>query len=480
MLTQEQQAVVDTVCSANKNSPIIAVNSIAGSGKTATGNAVIRAYKPKNGFYTAFNKAIVKDSASRFGDLLECKTIHALAYKHIKPTREIEDLNYLTIKESMDYASKAIVIDTLDNFFRSSSTDIEEYVEEVIPHDEKLREVVVEYANKMLEGKIPPTFNYLLKCLHLMLANGELEINYDLLVLDECQDTTAVALEIFKLINANAKVIFGDKFQNIYSFMDTVNAFEELDNLHLLRLTKSFRCSPEIAAMVEAFGKKYLEADFQYKGNEEVKPEDEFKVAYLTRTNAALITRMYNLVQNNQSFKLTRSVNDIFALPMALLNAASGKPVYDKRYKFLQVEYNNYKNIQPNPYKSFYEYLMNTVDDVAVENTCNMLMMLMNKNINLYELKKQVASLKPDKNVILTTAHAFKGLEMNNVFIEEDLNISVRKSIDRLHEQLIMDDDCKTLLDARKYLSRDMKENLNTYYVALSRARTNLINVNYY
>ena len=58
MLTEEQQHVVDEVLSNDER--IITVNSIAGSGKTSTGEAVIKAFKPKHGFYTAFNKAIIK------------------------------------------------------------------------------------------------------------------------------------------------------------------------------------------------------------------------------------------------------------------------------------------------------------------------------------------------------------------------------------------------------------------------------------
>ena len=340
MLTAEQQMVVDTVCSTSDNR-IIAVNSIAGSGKTSTGEAVIRAYKPKNGFYTAFNKAIVEDSKRRFGNLIDTKTIHALAYKYVKPTKSIEDLNYLTIKENISYEDKAIVIDALDDFFRSSSIDVYEYAT-TKTNNKKLQELIANYASRMLEGKIPPTFNYMLKCLHIMLVYKEIEIDYDLLILDECQDTTAVTLEIFKLINAKRKVMFGDKYQNIYSFMNTVNAFEELGDLNLLRLTKSFRCNPYIADLVDVYGKKYLEDDFVYIGNDDVKPEDTFKMAYITRTNAMLIERMHNLLSEGQTFTLTRNVNEIFALPMALLNAANGKPVFDKRYKYLEKEYKNF------------------------------------------------------------------------------------------------------------------------------------------
>ena len=118
MLTKEQQAIVDTVCSHDNDSRIIAVNAVAGSGKTSTADAVTKAYNPSNGFYTAFNRAIVKDSEKRFGKMLQCKTIHALAYKYCKPSKSIEDLNYLTIKEPISYEDKALVIETIDDFFR--------------------------------------------------------------------------------------------------------------------------------------------------------------------------------------------------------------------------------------------------------------------------------------------------------------------------------------------------------------------------
>lgn len=477
MLTAEQQMVVDTVCSTSDNR-IIAVNSIAGSGKTSTGEAVIRAYKPKSGFYTAFNKAIVEDSKRRFGNLIDAKTIHALAYKYVKPTKSIEDLNYLTIKENISYEDKAIVIDALDDFFRSSSVDVYEYAT-TKTNNEKLQELIANYASMMLEGKIPPTFNYMLKCLHIMLAHKEIEIDYDLLILDECQDTTAVTLEIFKLINAKRKVMFGDKYQNIYSFMNTVNAFEELDDLNLLRLTKSFRCNPYIADLVDVYGKKYLEEDFVYVGNDDVEPEDTFKVAYITRTNAMLIERMHNLLSEGQTFTLTRNVNEIFALPMALLNAASGKPVFDKRYKYLEKEYKNFNQVRRD-YSSFYEYISMVTEDALLENVTKTLMSFSNKRINIYELKAKVQEIKkPNPNIILTTAHAFKGLEMDSVYIEDDLNNSVNRTLQRMRD-LIPIVSASTMLDTKKFLSKEQKEDLNTYYVALSRARTAITNVGYY
>jgi superfamily I DNA/RNA helicase len=470
-LTEEQLFVVDEVCSRKYCDKVIAVNSIAGSGKTSTGKAVIEAFKPKKGFYTAFNKAIVQESSKRFGNIIEAKTIHALAYKYIRPSQPIEELNYLTIKETISYEDKAVVINAIDDFYRSSSTNIDEYAE-TVTEDENLRYLISKYANMMLEGKIPPTFNFLLKCLHLMLLDKEIEIDFDLFVLDECQDTTAVALEIFKLVNAEQKLMFGDKFQNIYSFMNTVNAFEELDSIYRLNLTKSFRCNPSIAYIIEKYGNEYLENNFKYSGNEDEIIKDG-SIAYITRTNACLIERMINLLHNKKSFSLTRNINDIFALPLAMLNASEGKPVFDRRYKYLQKEYVKY--IKSKTSASFFDYISNTVNNSVLDHTSRLLQKLQKQRINLFKLKDVIQNLKYDPKIIVTTAHAFKGLEADSVIIEEDLNKFFSKTesnIETIRSVLPTLD----INQIRAVLNKSDKEELNTYYVALSRARHTLIN----
>ena len=471
MLTKEQQNAVDVVMS--QQNGILAINAVAGSGKTHTAHNIIKAVQPKTGFYSAFNKAIVTDSKQKFGNLIDCKTFHALAYKYVQPSKSIEDLHYNTIKEDLPYEDKAVIIETLDNFFRSSSVDIQNYVETHC-HNLELQGFIVHYANKMLDGEIPPTFNYLLKCLHLMLLHNEVQIDFDLLLYDEVQDVTSVTLEIFKLINAKRKVMLGDTYQNIYSFMDTVNAFEELKDVNLFKLTKSFRCNEDIADEVEKFGMKYLEDDFVFSGNEFIIPESQYKVAYISRTNAMLIERMYKLINQRQSFKLTRDIKDIFSLPTALLMASQGKPVFEKKYKYLEREYHKWQDVKKT-YKTYFEYIVDITEDSLLESVSKMLLNFSQKGINIFKLRESVTNLIPNSNIILTTAHAFKGLEMDNVYIEDDLNNSVNRTILRMKELSRMVPD-----DPRNYLTKEQKEDLNTYYVALSRAKTGIVNVNYF
>ena len=87
--------------------------------------------------------------------------------------------------------------------------------------------------------------------------------------------------------------------------------------------------------------------------------------------------------------------------------------------------------------------------------------------------------MKPNKSVILTTAHAFKGLEMDTVYIEDDLNNSANRVIERLRA-MENPDFGFSQADLRRALSTEQREDLNTYYVGISRAKSTLINHKYH
>ena len=75
---------------------------------------------------------------------VEAKTSHALAFKFIKPRRGIENLTYSSIEENISYYDKKIVINHLDNFFRSSFIDIDAYLNSTyVPKD--LETIIIKY-----------------------------------------------------------------------------------------------------------------------------------------------------------------------------------------------------------------------------------------------------------------------------------------------------------------------------------------------
>lgn len=462
MLTDEQQLVVDTALS--NPDKVIAVNSIAGSGKTATAEAVIRTYKPKKGFYTAFNRAVVEEAQRRFGTFINAKTLHALAYMFVKP-KKVEEFTYSSITDKVNYYTKSEVIRVLDSFFRSSYLDIDDYLDTVSTLD-NVKILVPKYADMMLQGKINPSFNFLLKCLHMMLAYKDLELEYDLFVFDEVQDVIPVTLEIFKLINAKTKIVFGDRFQNIYSFMDTVNAFEELDDVNEIKLTKSFRCIPDIADKVEQYGIKYLDEEFKYRGNDSLTKKDGSSV-YLARYNATLIERIYDLIKRGISFRTSRGIDTIFELPLALLTANSGGKIYNKKYKFLETEYYNF--LDQDYYKRYFEYIYYVVDDGNINHMIDIIRNFYKRDINIYNIYNTAKKMIDyDADITLSTAHSFKGLEADTVFMEHDLDESLYSAIKDISIE-------NSIPDLYKFgLTKAQKETLNLYYVALSRARYNI------
>ena len=446
--TQQQQDILDKL----EDTPIVAVDAKAGTGKTSTSLLVVHHFKPKKGFYTAYNKSIVVEAQEKFPANMECKTKHAFALGWIKPKNRIEPFTYLCIKEKLSYPSKKLIMDVMGSFFLSASTDMEEYVS--VLEDPKLEKLALKYINQMINDEIPPTFDFLLKYLHLLLDQELLEIKYDLVVLDEAQDTTAVFYEIFKLIKCDRKLVVGDPFQNIYGYMNTVNAFNLLGNVPVLPLTKTFRCSPEIAERVQAYGLTHLSDTFEYEGAGTNTTDDT--IAYIGRTNGSILMRIYDIIEEGKSFTLTRPVKEILALPMALANVSNGREVYHKQYKYLEKEYQRYTI---SGMKSFYAYLMKYVEDEELHACIKFMNVLREKNINIFQLKKDIEAMVFDPKVWVVTAHSFKGREVGTVVIEESLNRSVTKIIEKGGPENNQD-----------------QEELNLGYVAVTRAMHTLKN----
>ena len=417
---------------------------------TTTSHEVIKALKPNKGFYTAFNKGIVADSKKKFKGIIEAKTIHSLAYKYINPSK-VEELTFDKIKEDITYIEKKALIDALDGFYRSSHLDIEEYLLDAeVPAS--IAELVYKYAELMYTNKIPCTFNYLLKCLHIMLAHNEVNPTFDLFIFDEFQDVIPVSLEIFKLINSKKKLALGDTHQNIYDFLNTVNGFNLLEDTLKLRLTKSFRCGVNVAEQIQKFGDEYFD-DFIFTGNENLDTTyDKNNIVYLSRTNSAMIPRLYNLTEQGKRFSLIRSIDEIFEYPIAIINVIAGKPVFSRRCKYLEIER---KKWLQNPQGESFSVHLRNLDIDEINSSLNVLSYLKKYNINIFDLKQRIRETKTDKQITLSTIHSYKGLEKNVAILEKDTSnlISTNSSIPE----------------------SERIQNLNLYYVALSRAKHSVV-----
>lgn len=424
--TPEQHAVLDWII--DDNDGILLVHAGAGTGKSFMAKEVVDTLRPETCLYTAFNKAIVEAGVGRFhGFNVECKTLHALAYKYVKPKGEISALSYKCIKEDISYPKKRAILDAIDRFYVSSSTDMYDFYEDFFDQEgqEPLVELALKYTQAMIDGEVNPTFNFLLKYFHLMLHEKSVVCSYDLVILDEINDTTAVSLEIFKLIQAPKKLGLGESHQAIYDFLNLVDGFELLSGqATVLNLTQSFRVGTNIANKLQKFMRRDVTDQFTFIGTDD--PVANGKSLYVTYTNASIIREIHHRVASNKGFHLLRKLSEIFAYPMAVVTAGSGKKVYQRQYRHLEDEFQEYR-INSRYGQSWYEYLLETIDDQETKTAVNLLLSLRRKNVNIFDLYAQAKEAEDDHSYTIATVYTAKGLEFEHVYIADCLNAAIQR-----------------------------------------------------
>ena len=132
--------------------------------------------------------------------------------------------------------------------------------------------------------------------------------------------------------------------------------------------------------------------------------------------------------------------------------------MYQHKYKFLEKEYKKYaKNYTRR--MTFFSYLLQEVGDDETRSAISLLSSLASSNTNIFELYKKAKEAKADPKVVIATAFTAKGLEFETVHVNNDLNNAVSKVIEfggvQTEEDLVT---------------------MRVYYVACSRAGTNLYN----
>lgn len=433
-LTTEQIAITDEVkhiVSGESSTNLIKVNAVSGSGKTSTLKAIADIAEPTHGLYLAFNKSIATEAKAKFNSNIECRTVHSLAYAYVvKGTkRTIEPFTYRSIKEKVTYETKEDILSLLKEFFASDATDLSWFDD----YPPKLATPCKRYVNLMAEDKIPVSFDFILKIFHIYLHIGEISLpHYDLLMLDEAGDTTGVILEIFRLANAHLKVMVGDNNQNIYEFMHTINGFEKLkDEGKLFPLSQSFRVSPEIAKRVEKFCHTHLDPTLVFKGTESPPPQSPTK-AYIARTNSTLIERMIHLNSRRTPYSLLRKASEIFELPLVLIFLPKGKPVKSE-YSHIKAAYDlwNREPLLQDEYPSHIRFL---AKELAHDRPLQTAIRLLTKHsykviFDTYAIAKALPNTP--QPITLCTSHSSKGLEFDEVYIENDMNTAVAAGIEQ-------------------------------------------------
>jgi superfamily I DNA/RNA helicase len=462
--TEEQQLIIDKI--QEPDCDLVKVDAVAGAGKTALLQAITAKLKPLNGLYLAYNKAIADEAQRKFGITVDCKTTHSLAYRN---TVGLYKLNvgffgYKNIKERVTFEKKILIVDILNKFCLSRYDNFDMYKEDEMDlhpnYTDDMFTIAKESFNKMVQGKIDITHAGYLKMYHMLLAHKKIEHNtFDLFMLDEAGDLNEVTLEIFKLIPATKKLMVGDKNQNIYTFNGTINGFERMEGVGVeMNMTKSFRCSENVAKRIEHFCQKYIDPAMKFEGTKTPVKHDG-TVATISRNNSSLVGEMIQLNKRRIKYNLTRKAKVIFELIMILLNLKPGGNIFSPEWRHLQEDVNDW-NRNPmikDEFKTSLGYIASIHSgDQRIKST---VALIKKYDIGeIYAAYNHAIEHEKEKGhkYTLSTAHSMKGLEYDIVRISPDLNESVQKVIEDYGSDPLM------------YGEKQI-ETMRLYYVACSR-----------
>lgn len=432
--TKEQLDAIHGV----KENKTIRIYAKAGTGKTSTLVSIAKAYASSKILYLAFNTSIKNEAQEKFSKNTSIKTTHGLAYYYIKKHTSI-DLNNLIgsykpaqisklFSCTFKLAKQALIV--LETFLNSTSPRITSDS----PHSSIAREIFEAMEN----SSIAPTHSFYLKKFQLMLLQREIEIVYDITMLDETQDTNPVTYSIFKLIKAKRKVYVGDEHQAIYSFRGAQNAMSMIKNAKDFFLTNTFRYNQEIADAAN-----YLLST--YKGDKhsiesQVKKQEDFQfdpqkhtICYISRTNAPLVEKIEELSKSKEEFVTARDPYEIFNLVIDIRNLQNGDFHKVKRNRYLKDYISSRKVYDPDLEQEISEDYFNEeavkeyaseVEDKELENALKTASKLGDKVFTLETIaskmhtKYKKTSKKPPYH--LSTAHTSKGLEWDCIHILDD------------------------------------------------------------
>jgi hypothetical protein len=460
----------------------ITIQAFAGAGKTSSLVMLSQAID-KPSLYLAYNKAMADEAKEKFPSHVEVRTSHSLAYAHIgnqyrhklqRPRGAYKNLcgtggeigRYFKIKpldlakgKFLSTAAIGLCIrDTVNKFEHSADERISNtHVPKHLINDFKKRKgfveetfvpMVVKYAKKLWE--LRADINSEILCTHdtymklFQLSKPKLT-GFEVVYLDEAQDTNPCLLDIFCRQTHAQQILVGDKYQSIYQWRGAIDAMSAVDYTEL-QLTKSFRFGQAVADVASKVlrDKHTGQCDAQLTGMETIdsyatldEGQAEYPYTMLFRTNAELLAQAVQFIKDGVKLNIETDMSDF----VKLLTSA------------LALYTNDTKNIKHEGIIPF-----NSWEEMLTESSSNPELSRVAKIIKDGDALEYIRILEThynvrDPNITLTTAHKSKGREWDTV---------------------VLADDFPSIYDAKgKFVGLDDQER-NLIYVAVTRAKKNL------
>lgn len=472
------------------NHLLCVVYALSGTGKTTLLEGVARQNPTLKGVYIVFNRGNKEEAKRRFPRNFRVVGVHGLAYASLMRFTSIHKQNNTPIGINLNNLKKDYKESEIAALFHISNkqakgvlTVFNKYLNSKyneIVGDKYSHQYARQLYSMMKNGEIALTHNFYLKEFELLLKKGLIKLKYDVLMLDEAQDSNMVTLSIANNIVADNKILVGDDNQQINSFRDSVNTLSKLVNPKVFYLTETFRFPQYLAY----YGNRVLEvfkgSDILIKSN--VIADDSLDLrgkdaAYIqninelsrercciSRSNAILIQKASELIGQGKKFKTVRDPNEIFSLAEEIYFLSMGNMQEISQNKFL-LDFNNIDDLQR---------YAGLVDDTEILSALGIVKIyrgsittIKKKAIEYYDGYNE--STMAEYKDFLTTAHTCKGLEWDFVSIEGPFPDFIG---------LIVKAGCVSIEEFRnniKEIDPKIVDEFNLFYVASTRAKKSLV-----
>jgi len=311
--TQEHKNIFDSL---SKGENLI-IDSVAGSGKTRTSQEYFNKYGEiyDRGIMFSFNNSVANDNRKNLPSNIEAKTFHSKAFMDII-TNHNKNLKLWNKGVAKSEHIRKREIDVYFNIYDIDATEneIKDYFNFTkIPNVYPETDFVMKLLQDMEHGYRGFSFDMLVKYYQLMLLEKQIIGDYNIIVIDEAQDTYPVTFEIAKsLVKQDGQLVYvGDRLQNLYeNYTGTIDIMAD-SIFNTLHLTKSYRVSNEYAPQIEDFvNKNYTNIDYQFrfKGIDRTGNEIINTTAYLSISNFEAINTIDFLISHGVACSTSRSI----------------------------------------------------------------------------------------------------------------------------------------------------------------------------
>jgi hypothetical protein len=431
--TEQQQRIID----AYQDGHTIAVQALAGTGKTSTLQMLAAARPQTRVAYIAFNRSIADEAQRKFGRNVRADTSHAFAREALSNTPlrgklarvgqgarwPAEWVHHLHIAVDGEQAPlpdsvARMVMATVRNFRESAADTIgREHLAGSIPDEVPgLAQAVLDYARVAWQDIADPDGQLLFDhddYLKLWALDNPC-LPYDVIFFDEAQDINDVLRRVIQDQPAQT-IVVGDSNQSIYGFRGAIDALKNWPAQNTLPLTQSWRFGPAVAQVGNQF-LGLLKSPWLLTGNpaldSSVGPVDD-PDAILARTNAGAVAAVFDAFDDGKRVALMgggRAIEDI-AKAAKDLQAGRGTKHPDLSRFADWDEVRSY--VEDGEDAQSLRAFVRLVDRRSADGLLQMVKELINED-------QTGPEGNPDYDVIVSTVHKAKGREWGQIRIADD------------------------------------------------------------